>query len=186
MISPLVETAAVPSAPKCTYTRSPSRIGVGEAQLFFGLISRRSDGILKTSTLSASCPVAMSNAIRRSEMPRWSTAVVSHTRPPPTTGDDQPRPGTGVFHATLRVSLHSSGSPRSLEWPSPSGPRNCGQSCASTVEAASINHKTTKTRVMNATSYDKSGLEVRDWRLVVGRQQDLRRVDASGSQKLIT
>src|SRR6185436_17677578 len=50
------------------------------------------------------------------------------TRPPATTGDDQPRPGTAVFQATFFVSLHSIGSPCSVECPWPPGPRNCGQS----------------------------------------------------------
>ena len=58
------------------------------------------------------------------------TDVVSQTRPPATTGDDHPRPGTGVFHTHVlrfaprerqaalgRVSLAV-------------GPRNCGQSSA--------------------------------------------------------
>src|SRR5688572_10243870 len=62
--------------------------------------------------------------------PEWSTAVVSHTRPPATTGDDQPRPGTGVRHATFRPSPHSNGRFFSLECPCPPGPRNCGQSSA--------------------------------------------------------
>ena len=39
------------------------------------------------------------------------TAVVSQTRPCATTGDDQPRPGTGVFHATFLTASHSTGSP---------------------------------------------------------------------------
>src|SRR6187401_1340135 len=62
--------------------------------------------------------------------PELSTAVVSHTRPPATTGDDQPRPGTGVRHATFRPSPHSNGRFFSVECPSPPGPRNCGQSSA--------------------------------------------------------
>ena len=101
-------------------------IGVGEAQLFFGLMSRRSVGILKTSTLTTSLPVATSNAIARSEMPRCSTAVVSHTLPFATTGEDQPRPGSGRFPSDVRASPHSSGRPRSAECPCPPGPRNCG------------------------------------------------------------
>ncbi len=75
--------------------------GVGDAQLFFGLISRRIDGILKTSTLTTSRPVSTSNASARNEMPRCSIAVVIHTRPPATTGEDHPRPATGVFHADV-------------------------------------------------------------------------------------
>src|SRR6185295_9923933 len=85
--------------------------------------------ILNTSTSSDSCPDCTSNAIRRSDVSFFTdVAVVSQTRPPATTGDDQPRPGTAVFQATLFVSLHSIGSPCSVECPWPPGPRNCGQS----------------------------------------------------------
>jgi hypothetical protein len=42
-------------------------------------------------------------------------ADVIQTRPPATTGDDHPSPGTRVFHITFRDSLHSSGKPRSVE-----------------------------------------------------------------------
>src|SRR5688572_26306664 len=108
--------------------RSPSITGVGDAQLFFGLISRRYDGMLKASTLTTSRPVATSNASTRNDTLRVSIAVVSHTRPPDTTGVDQPRPGSFVFHATFLPSPHVKGSPRSLEWPWPPGPRNSGQS----------------------------------------------------------
>ena len=65
-----------------------------------------------TSTLTTSRPVWMSKASARSERRAVrSTAVVNQTRPPATTGDDHPDPGTGVFHSTLRDSLHSSGMP---------------------------------------------------------------------------
>src|SRR6185295_14986828 len=70
--------------------------------------------------------------------PRCSVAVVIQTLPFATTGDDQPSPGIAVFHATFFVSLHSSGRPFSVEWPCPSGPRNCGHdSCADAVAAMS-------------------------------------------------
>ena len=101
--------------------------GVGDAQLFLGLMSRDA-AMWNTSTLIASLPVATSNPSNRSERPLSSTAVVSHTLPPETTGEDQPNPGSGVFQVTLRVSLHSSGRFCSREWPWPSGPRNAGQS----------------------------------------------------------
>ena len=61
-------------------------------------------------------------------MPFCSTAVVSHTRPLATTGVDQPSPATGDFQTMFLVSLHSSGSPRSAEWPCAPGPRNSGHS----------------------------------------------------------
>ena len=55
---------------------------------------------------------------------------MSQSRPSATTGDDHPRPGTGVFQVTFSVSLHSSGTTASAAWPCPVGPRNCGQSPA--------------------------------------------------------
>ena len=67
------------------------------------------------------CRSPASKASRRSDVSFFTAvAVVSHTRPPATTGDDHPRPGTGTFHATFFDSLHSSGSPRSVESPCPS------------------------------------------------------------------
>jgi hypothetical protein len=122
-MSPEVESAAVPSAPKWTNTRSPSTIGVGDAWLFFAF---NSSPFLRwnTSTSTTSRPVSTSYATARSDTPLALTEVVSQTRPAATTGDDHPRPGTGVFHVTLRDSLQSSGTPRSAEWPCPVGPRN--------------------------------------------------------------
>src|SRR6185369_5275145 len=109
MTSPDVVSAAVPSAPKCTYTRSPSRMGVGSASEFLGL-SGSTERTWKTSVLMASRPVAISYAMARNDPPfRSLTAVVSHTRPLATAGDDQPIPGTGVFQRTFRDSLHSNG-----------------------------------------------------------------------------
>src|SRR5437870_8894695 len=95
-ISPEVVSAAVPSAPKCTYTRSPSTIGVGDARLFLGLVASLLR-VRKTSTFTTSRPVSTSYANARSDPPRSLTPVVTQTRPPATTGDDHPRPGTGVF-----------------------------------------------------------------------------------------
>src|SRR5438552_2836886 len=79
----------------------------------------------------------------RRDAPLSLVDVVNHTRPPATTGEDQPRPGTGVFHTTLRDSLHSSGRPVSDEWPWPVGPRNCGQSAARSSIAVSVNAQQT-------------------------------------------
>src|SRR5688572_20161238 len=112
MIAASGASGAVPLAAKGPWVGSAALAGEGGAQLVLGLMSRRSVGILNTSTLTTSLPVAASKAIARSEMPRSSTAVVSQTRPLATTGVDQPRPGTGDFHAMLLVSLHSTGSPR--------------------------------------------------------------------------
>jgi hypothetical protein len=79
-----------------------------------------------TSVFTTSRPLSASNASARSvNAPRASaTAVVIHTRPAATTGDDQPAPGTGTFHRTFVFSLHCTGSARSVECPWPSGPRN--------------------------------------------------------------
>ena len=116
--------------------RSPSTIGVGEAWLFFAFSSSASCS-RNTSTSSAGLPVSTSKASRRSDVSFFTAvAVVSQTRPPATTGDDQPRPGTGTFHAMFFDSLHSSGTPRSVDSPWPPGPRNCGQSCAHAESAA--------------------------------------------------
>src|SRR5215207_8939546 len=56
-----------------------------------------------------------------------STAVVTKTRLPQTTGLEWPLPGSGVFQRTFFASPHSSGRPFSAETPEPSGPRHCGQ-----------------------------------------------------------
>ena len=48
-------------------------------------------------------------------------------RSPQTTGDDHPRPGIVVLHATLSVVLHVSGRPEASTSPEECGPRNCGQ-----------------------------------------------------------
>ena len=77
----------------------------------------------KTSTFTDfACRLATSKAMARSDAPFSLTDVVSQTRPPATTGDDHPRPGTGVFHTMFRDSLHASGKPASAECPWPDGP----------------------------------------------------------------
>src|SRR4051794_18434631 len=55
-------------------------------------------------------------------------AVVSQTSLPRITGEDQARPGVGVFHFTFFSSLQVSGKPLAVEMPFPVGPRNCGHS----------------------------------------------------------
>ena len=56
---------------------------------------------------------------------------VRKTRPPTTTGDDHPMPGTGVFQAMFSVALQVSGSRgSSAATPNDPGPRNWGQSLA--------------------------------------------------------
>lgn len=84
-----------------------------------------------TSTLEIWRPEATLKASRRSEAsPCLSVEEVSHTRPPAITGEDHPRPAMAVFQRMFCDSLHSIGRPRSMECPSPPGPRNWGQSSA--------------------------------------------------------
>src|SRR5215210_1097423 len=56
-----------------------------------------------------------------------SSAVVRKIFLPQTIGDEWPRPAIAVFHFTFFASLHSVGSPVSVETPWPAGPRHCGQ-----------------------------------------------------------
>src|SRR4051795_12350125 len=53
-------------------------------------------------------------------------AVVTKTRSPQTIGDDQPRPGTSAFHATLVVVDHVVGTLSIADTARPACPRNCG------------------------------------------------------------
>src|ERR1700685_3770508 len=62
-------------------------------------------------------------------------SVVKKIRSPHTTGEECPRPSTGVFQATLRSALQDTGTSLSGEIPFPVGPRQPGQSSA----AASAN-----------------------------------------------
>src|SRR6185436_4907571 len=54
-------------------------------------------------------------------------AVVTKTWLPQTIGDDQPRPGTSAFQATLIVVDHFVGSVSTADTARPWWPRNCGQ-----------------------------------------------------------
>src|SRR5260221_5612198 len=54
------------------------------------------------------------------------TADVTVTWSPHTIGEDQPRPGTSTFHATLIVVDHVVGSVAMADTARPDGPRNCG------------------------------------------------------------
>src|SRR5687768_5174716 len=113
--APSGESAAVPSAPKCTKIRPPAAIGVGDARLFFGL-GESPLAVRKTSTSTTLLPVSTSNASARSDAPLpLRTAVVSHKRPPTTIGVDHPRPGTACFQTTLEVSLQVRGRPVASE-----------------------------------------------------------------------
>ena len=97
-----------------------------------------------TSVSTTRLPVAASNARALSEMPRLSrgdspasTDVVTQTLPPPTTGEDHPRPSTGTFQRTFSSSLQRSGTSCASAWPCPVGPRNCGHCCPASVCAKS-------------------------------------------------
>src|SRR6185436_15340605 len=106
------------------------------------------------------------------------------TRPPATTGDDQPRPGTAVFQATFFVSLHSIGSPCSVECPWPPGPRNCGQSSVAR-ETACASHNSARIVAPNriAESLPPSGGQVCK-RALRGGQACKRAVRGSGLQNV--
>src|SRR4051812_37847619 len=82
------------------YTRRPSHAWVAEACEFFGLMF--GSPTLWASVVQSGLPVARSNA-RIDCSAVFSSAVVRNTRPPQTIGLECPRPGTGVFHATLSV-----------------------------------------------------------------------------------
>src|SRR5262249_34660384 len=83
-----------------------------------------------TSTSQIWRPVSGSKArTRRDSLADSLTAVVRNKRPPESTGEDQPWPGTTVFQATLRLVVHSKGKfPETL--PFPVDPRNSGQTDA--------------------------------------------------------
>src|SRR5918994_7792305 len=74
------------------------------------------------------------------------TAEVRYTRPRHTIGDDQPRPGIAVVHATLSVVDQRSGSADRSATPRPPGPRNCGQSTDSAARGCDMKMETTRSR----------------------------------------
>src|SRR5262245_59143544 len=64
-----------------------------------------------------------------------SITAVRKMRSPQTTGEEWPRPAIGVFHLMFLVSLHSVGTPVSVEMPCPPGPRHCDQLAAGPATA---------------------------------------------------
>src|SRR5258708_39522860 len=76
-------------------------------------------------------------------------AVVRKMRLPHTIGDECPRPGIGVFHATFLAVLHSVGRFLSSATPELCGPRHCGQL---TVVGASTESSTSGVRTMTTGS----------------------------------
>src|SRR5687768_4287488 len=107
-------------------------IGVGLACEFFLCLTRACFGSGRNTSVSQSTlPPAASTHIARSDgLVSSPVAVVRYTRPPATTGDDQPRPGTLIFQATFLDVSHSTGTFVAVEMPWPVGPRNWGQSSA--------------------------------------------------------
>src|SRR5437660_12664617 len=103
---------------------------------YAGLSSLASFTSWTTLPVLRSIPTAKN--VTRSTDPRWpgavgvftvlppstSSAVVSHTRSPQTTGDDHPLPWTAVFQRTFSVlvSLQWVGMLAVSAWPSPAGP----------------------------------------------------------------
>src|ERR1700730_7606262 len=71
-------------------------------------------------------------------------SVVRKIRSPHTTGDECPRPSTGVFHATLRSAFHDEGTSFNGEMPLAVGPRQPGQSSEPPSDAASARPDTSK------------------------------------------
>jgi hypothetical protein len=61
--------------------------------------------------------------------------AVRNTRLPQTTGDDQLRPGSSVFHATFSVADQRSGRRVLMPMPAAWGPRNWGQFPSSVAAA---------------------------------------------------
>src|SRR5579885_753576 len=105
-------------------------MGDGLAWLFLLWIRGAPASWRNTSLSHRILPVLASRHTRRSDCSRFcpGTAVVSQIRPPTTTGDDQPRPGMGVFQATFLSLLQVSGRSVTVVTPWPVGPRNWGQS----------------------------------------------------------
>src|SRR5437899_1528403 len=87
-------------------------------------------------------------------------AVVTNTWLSQTIGDDQPRPGTSVFHATFIVVDHVVGSVSIVETALPAGPRNCGHTVsggAGAVTSAVTNNGATNNGTRTRGSYLRYG-----------------------------
>src|SRR5687767_5062646 len=91
--------------------QSPATTGVGLACEFFSCFTRVCFGVGRNSSVSHSTlPLEASTQSARSVVDVLSpVAVVRYSFPPTCTGDDQARPGIGVFHATFFVVSHSVG-----------------------------------------------------------------------------
>src|SRR5260370_10853007 len=84
-----------------------------------------------------------------------SVSVVRKRRSPQTTGDEWPRPGTGVFQNIFCSALHEAGRFLRREIPLAHGPRHPGQLsvAAGSVEAAKVSNRAIEQRIV----YPNSG-----------------------------
>ena len=98
----------------------------------------------KACTLCRTRPVARSRHTARIEWPSLS-AVVSQMRFSRITGDDQPRPGIGIFQVTFSASLQVVASPTASVCPCPFGPRNCGHDSPANATCAAQRHTENQT-----------------------------------------
>src|SRR5262245_12508204 len=113
----------MPPLPKKATTRSPSVTHDGVAQPF---ISWLFSGVpLHASWCHRIFPFFRSTH-STSRFCTLPSAEVRKMRSPQMIGDDCPLPGSAVFQTTDLASQRT-GSPLSREWPSPCGPRHCGQ-----------------------------------------------------------
>src|SRR5262249_15029503 len=74
------------------------------------------------------------------------TADVTKTRPPQTTGDDQPTPGTSAFQTTSLSGRQAWGRAFASATPARSPPRKAGQSPSPAVTAAPVTISTNAVR----------------------------------------
>src|SRR5262245_12102446 len=116
---------------KAAYTRSPSVAGVEEASVFLGCVLALCP---RTERDQRSLPVEADTHTSCRSLPPAGD-VCTNTRSPQTTGDELPRPGSGVFQRTPLVSDHWTGTPLSAATPVPLGPRKRGQLSALPVAA---------------------------------------------------
>jgi len=94
----------------------------------------------------------------RSVVPASGTALVRYKRLFASTGDDHPRPGISIFHATCSVALHSTGTFEAAEVPARK-PANCGHSVSAPSRDSSDRKQAgAKERLESEGASDKSGL----------------------------
>ena len=117
--------------------RLPSLAGVGAAMHVFGCDAV---GPVANRDRCQSClPSAAAKARTCSRSCRGPLDAVTNTRSPTTTGDDAPRPGSGIFHATPLSAATSDGGAGPSATAVPPGPRNCRQSAPAVKSARAAN-----------------------------------------------